>query len=257
MHIFRHQSILYYERFKKFIFFCQIKSIVSRQTDDVPLVHSIQQGRSLSVDSIVHNSNASTLRQKFCVAFDCPFGVDFDSGAVQPFAMKYDMTIAVGSIGTGVLTSPGAAELCGELVVMDNEKFVVDEKTQLQELQVRINTKPSSSKTNTAPSSSSSSFTQSSAILLTMSFMRSLLPSRPRNGHKGFSKVCFCLCFRFVLTQNAYDEMKVRLERRWCAQARWRTGARRHLVRAVHCVLASAFARSLCLLRFDRRSLLN
>ncbi|MFA5374835.1 MAG: NAD(P)H-hydrate dehydratase [Dehalococcoidia bacterium] len=95
------------------------------------------------------------------VAVDLPSGVDSDSGAADPSTVTADMTITLGYPKIGLFYSPGS-ELIGELVIADigiPSKLGRDIATEM----------------------------------VTEEWIRTTLPERPRNAHKGtFGKVLVC-----------------------------------------------------------------
>ena len=95
------------------------------------------------------------------VAVDLPSGVDSDSGAADPATLAADMTITLGYPKIGLFYSPGS-ELIGKLVIAD----------------IGI---PSSLGHNIATE------------MVTGEWIRTTLPRRPKNAHKGtFGKVLVC-----------------------------------------------------------------
>jgi hydroxyethylthiazole kinase-like uncharacterized protein yjeF len=95
------------------------------------------------------------------VAVDLPSGVDSDSGAADPSTLAADLTITLGYPKIGLFYSPGS-ELTGELLTAD----------------IGI------------PSNLGKSI---AAELITDEWIRSIMPERPRNAHKGtFGKVLVC-----------------------------------------------------------------
>lgn len=95
------------------------------------------------------------------VAVDLPSGIDSDSGEADPATLTADITITLGYPKIGLFYSP-SSELIGEMVVAD----------------IGI---PSKLGRNIATE------------LITIDWIRSILPQRPRNAHKGtFGKVLVC-----------------------------------------------------------------
>ena len=95
------------------------------------------------------------------VAVDLPSGVDSDSGAADPATLVADMTVTLGYPKIGLFYSPGS-ELIGELVIAN----------------IGI---PSSLGHNIATE------------MVTGEWIRTTLPKRPKNAHKGtFGKVLVC-----------------------------------------------------------------
>lgn len=95
------------------------------------------------------------------VAVDLPSGVDSDTGAADPSAVAADMTLTLGYPKTGLFYFPGS-DLLGELVIAD-----IGIPAGLGD---EIRTE-----------------------LITDEWVRSVLPKRPRNAHKGiFGKVMVC-----------------------------------------------------------------
>ena len=95
------------------------------------------------------------LRPPVVVAVDCPSGLNCDSGALDPLAMAADLTVTFAGPKRGHFRFPGATA-CGELVVAD-----IDIDPQLPAVRgVALE-------------------------LATAELARSLLPSRPPDGHKG------------------------------------------------------------------------
>jgi hydroxyethylthiazole kinase-like uncharacterized protein yjeF len=89
------------------------------------------------------------------VAIDCPSGLDCDSGALDPVAIPADVTVTFGAAKPGQVRFPGA-EAIGRLIVAD-----IGLPPDLDEL---------------------------AAVgpwLTSADEVRKLLPSRPRDGHKG------------------------------------------------------------------------
>ncbi len=87
------------------------------------------------------------------VAADIPSGVNADSGAVMGMAIRADQTVTFATLKTGLMLHPGA-KLAGEIIVGD---IGVPEAL----------------------------LTEESCDLITASFVRSLLPERPVDAHKG------------------------------------------------------------------------
>ena len=95
------------------------------------------------------------------VAVDLPSGVDSDSGAADPATLAADMTITLGYPKIGLFYSPGS-ELIGKLAIVD----------------IGI---PSNLGKDIATE------------MITKDWIRSTLPKRPKNAHKGtFGKVLVC-----------------------------------------------------------------
>jgi NAD(P)H-hydrate epimerase len=89
------------------------------------------------------------------VAVDCPSGMDCDTGLLDPVAPPADMTVTFAAAKRGQFAFPGAGAL-GELVVAD-----IGIDPELSEL------------------------ASVDLSLATTDWVRSVLPARPRDAHKG------------------------------------------------------------------------
>ncbi len=101
---------------------------------------------------LAERTSAAPLR----VAVDCPSGLDCDTGAVDPAAIRADLTVTLAAAKRGHFVFPGADHV-GELVVAD---IGIDglKLPELEDVPVQ---------------------------LVTADDVRALLPRRPRNAHKG------------------------------------------------------------------------
>ena len=132
-----------------------------RQTSAASSAFSLNSCRSVRVAHVADRSQAPLF-----VALDCVTGVDYDSGRAHESALPVDLTLAVGGVGAGLLSFP-AAQLCGELCLLDDDAAL--------------------------QSNASNAATTPATQLVTPSVARSLLPRRPRQGHKGtFGTALLC-----------------------------------------------------------------
>ncbi len=105
------------------------------------------EGIMAEIINIINSSDLSV------IAADIPSGINADSGAVMGTALKADQTVTFASLKTGLMLHPGA-KLAGAIIVGDigiPEELIQDEYCDL----------------------------------VTASFVRSLLPERPVDAHKG------------------------------------------------------------------------
>lgn len=91
----------------------------------------------------------------FIVAVDCPSGLDCDSGEIGAESIRADLTVTLAAAKTGQFRFPGAASI-GELIIGD-----IGLDPELEEL------------------------TSVKVGLAEPTFVRSCLPNRPMNAHKG------------------------------------------------------------------------
>ena len=113
-------------------------------------------------DILNHVRDAKKIRPEMkIVAVDLPSGIDSDSGAADPATLAADLTITLGYPKIGLFYSPGS-ELIGELVIADigiPSNLGLDIATEM----------------------------------ITEEWIRTTLPKRPKNAHKGtFGKVLIC-----------------------------------------------------------------
>jgi hydroxyethylthiazole kinase-like uncharacterized protein yjeF len=90
------------------------------------------------------------------VAVDCPSGLDCDTGALDPAALRCDLTVTFAAVKRGQLAFPGA-DAVGELVVADIG-IASHDLPELDGIKVSLGT---------------------------AEMVQELLPARPRNAHKG------------------------------------------------------------------------
>ena len=93
--------------------------------------------------------------QPLIIAVDCPSGVDCDTGEVDPSTLAADLTVTMGAVKKGLLEFP-AYQYLGELCLVD-----IGVPVDLPEM------------------------TQISREVLTVEWVKSILPARPANAHKG------------------------------------------------------------------------
>lgn len=108
----------------------------------------------------------------FVVAVDCPSGLNCDTGALDAVALPADLTVTFAAAKRGHFAFPGADAL-GELLIVD------------------IGIPPKL-------------LTQYQAELAEESVVRSLLPPRPRNAHKGTFGKALIIAGSFNYTGAAY-----------------------------------------------------
>ena len=110
----------------------------------------------IPLTSIMEVRSAGQKRNRpLIVSVDCPSGLNCDTGQLDPLAVPADLTVTFAGPKRGHFRFPGAAA-CGELVVAD-----IDISTALPEVGA-VNLE-----------------------LATANSVRSLLPMRPKGGHKG------------------------------------------------------------------------
>lgn len=113
----------------------------------------IEAGFEVPLTPIKPSEDTSQSWQPQVVAVDCPSGLNCDSGQIDPLALPADLTVTFAGPKRGHFLFPGAAA-CGELIVAD------------------IDIAPKH--TAAVP-----------FALLTADDLRSRLPTRPSDGHKG------------------------------------------------------------------------
>ena len=91
----------------------------------------------------------------FVVAVDCPSGLDCDTGAVAEACLPADVTVTLAAVKPGLLRFPGS-NFSGEIVVGDIG--LPDKQKLMRKIKVEF---------------------------ATVKEIRTLLPERPREGHKG------------------------------------------------------------------------
>jgi NAD(P)H-hydrate epimerase len=91
----------------------------------------------------------------FVVAVDCPSGLDCDTGAVAEACLPADVTVTLAAVKPGLLRFPGS-NFTGEIVVGDIG--LPDKQKLMRKIKVEF---------------------------ATVKEIRTLLPERPRDGHKG------------------------------------------------------------------------
>lgn len=121
-----------------------------------------EQSRSRLI-SLKINAEAQRRREESLlpvVAVDCPSGLNCDTGELDPLAVPADLTVTFAGPKRGHFQFPGAAA-CGELVVADIG--IAPDLPPVQAVEV---------------------------VLMTADQAHTLLPARPKDGHKGtFGKV--------------------------------------------------------------------
>jgi NAD(P)H-hydrate epimerase len=148
----------------------------------------------------IPNSGESIRRQPLVVAVDGPTGLNYDTGEVDPLSLWADISVTFAYPKIGHTRFPGA-DFCGELIVADIGAYYEVEQERDREL-------------------------------ADPTLIRSLLPSRPRNAHKGtFGKVLI------VAGSTAYTGAPV-----LAAEAAYRSGAGLVTLatpQSIHAIMAS------------------
>ena len=134
-----------------------LRNILS--TAEVVVDAILGTGRARPIEGLLKNILGTVREAKEAssrmgiVALDLPSGLDADTGQLDPACLKADITTTLGYPKVGLFSFPGA-QMVGELVVAD-----IGIPTHLGEV--------------------------ISLELMTRSWVRSLLPSRPYDAHKG------------------------------------------------------------------------
>ncbi len=130
----------------------QVKTTVSERDRRLAKLNPLT-----TIDDLVESSFDGDIENSdmFRVAVDCPSGLNCDTGALDRFSIPADLTITFAGPKRGHFRFPGAAA-CGELVVAD------------------INISAALPEVSSVP-----------LTLVTPLTARTLLPERPRQGHKG------------------------------------------------------------------------
>ncbi len=103
----------------------------------------------------VHRQIEKMENPPFVVAVDCPSGLDCDTGAVAEACLPADVTVTLAAVKPGLLRFPGS-NFTGEIVVGDIG--LPDKQKLMRKIKVEF---------------------------ATVKEIRTLLPERPRDGHKG------------------------------------------------------------------------
>ena len=103
----------------------------------------------------VHRQLEKMENPPFVVAVDCPSGLDCDTGEVAEVCIPADVTVTLAAVKTGLIRFPGS-NFTGEIVVGDIG--LPDKQKLIRKIKVEF---------------------------ATVNELRTLLPERPRDGHKG------------------------------------------------------------------------
>ena len=129
------------------------RSALTNLTDFSDKVTRWQGDKVTSQDHVTLSPGHLVTPSPLTVAVDCPSGLNCDTGALDPLALPADLTVTFAGPKRGHFIFPGATAV-GELVVADigiTEEMVADVPIEVA----------------------------------TLDLARSLLPTRPKDGHKG------------------------------------------------------------------------